>query len=243
MINKCISLFNTQYQESKLHHAWILEGFEKDAFEPFINHVFGTLLKDQTKDRLSSTLILDKETIGIDDVRKIPAFLEKTAWEGSWRIVVVYNADTMTLQAQNSLLKSLEEPPLRSILFLHCTHSNKLLDTLYSRGLVLKNSETPEEDSLLPIFLEQWSQAFSLLNNRQNATPLMELQAWCEKENIDPILQAKWVLLALKKEIDRDTHNVFLLDCWKRGMAYFFDLTTLKLDTKYVCAKITTALI
>ncbi len=220
-----------------------MEGFDRELFDVFINHVLFSLFANSKKELLTSVLKIDVESLGVEPIRKIPLFLEKTSWEGAWRVVIVYNADTMTPQAQNSLLKSLEEPPYHSLIILHSSKQKSLLQTLYSRGLVLNNAQLETENEHITSFLEQWSQAFFLLVNHQNANPLMELQAWCDTLSIDPETQGKWVLIALKKEIDKDISNEFLLESWRKGIQTFLDIITLKLDTKYMCAKLTAALL
>ena len=59
-----------------------------------------------------------RNDINVDAARLIPGFMNKTAAEGGWRVVVVDGVETMNLQAQNAILKVLEEPPARAILLL-----------------------------------------------------------------------------------------------------------------------------
>ncbi len=59
-----------------------------------------------------------KTVIGVDDVRTVGSFLRKTPAEGGWRVVLIDAADEMNNNAANAVLKVLEEPPLRALLFL-----------------------------------------------------------------------------------------------------------------------------
>jgi DNA polymerase-3 subunit delta' len=74
-----------------------------------------------------------KSEIPVDEVRRIPAFFAATPAEGSWRIVVVDGADWMNRNAANALLKSLEEPPPRSLLLLIADRPGLLPATVRSR--------------------------------------------------------------------------------------------------------------
>ena len=56
--------------------------------------------------------------IGVDDVRRLGPFFSQTAAEGGWRIAIVDAADEMNRNAQNALLKILEEPPSKGLLLL-----------------------------------------------------------------------------------------------------------------------------
>jgi DNA polymerase-3 subunit delta' len=69
----------------------------------------------------------------VDAARLIPGFMNKTAAEGGWRVVVVDGVETMNLQAQNAILKVLEEPPARAILLLVSSAPARLLPTIRSR--------------------------------------------------------------------------------------------------------------
>jgi DNA polymerase-3 subunit delta' len=66
-------------------------------------------------------------------VREVGAFLSRTAAEGGWRVVVVDSADDLNASAANALLKVLEEPPSRAILFLVAHNPARLLATIRSR--------------------------------------------------------------------------------------------------------------
>jgi len=70
--------------------------------------------------------------IAVDDVRRLKAFLGTTAGAG-WRVVVVDSADDFNLSSANALLKSLEEPPARTLFFLIATSAGRLLPTIASR--------------------------------------------------------------------------------------------------------------
>jgi DNA polymerase-3 subunit delta' len=74
-----------------------------------------------------------KAAADVDSVREIAPFLRKTTAEGGWRIVIVDDADTMTRQAQNAILKILEEPPQCALLILICNRLGAMLPTIKSR--------------------------------------------------------------------------------------------------------------
>ncbi|MBX9700591.1 MAG: DNA polymerase III subunit delta', partial [Acetobacteraceae bacterium] len=75
-----------------------------------------------------------KEVLRVDDARDAIRFLAHTAAEGGWRVVVIDEAERADrAEVQNILLKTLEEPPPRTVLLL-CTHQpDRLLPTIRSR--------------------------------------------------------------------------------------------------------------
>jgi DNA polymerase-3 subunit delta' len=82
---------------------------------------------DEKKDRR-------KDAVDIDSIRKVAPFLRMTASkDNGWRIAIVDDSDTMTRQAQNAILKILEEPPQRAVLILVCHRPGALIPTIRSR--------------------------------------------------------------------------------------------------------------
>jgi DNA polymerase III subunit delta' len=71
--------------------------------------------------------------ISVEDVREAGSFLHHTAGQSAWRCLVVDSADQMNTNAQNALLKVLEEPPPRTLLLLVAHAPSRLLPTIRSR--------------------------------------------------------------------------------------------------------------
>ncbi len=76
-------------------------------------------------------------TISVDEVRRLRSFLSLSAEEDGWRVVIVDSADELNLNAANALLKSLEEPPARTVFLILSAAPGRLLATIRSRCRVL----------------------------------------------------------------------------------------------------------
>lgn len=75
-----------------------------------------------------------KRVLRVEDAREAVRFLTQTAAEGGWRVVVLDEAERADQAAvQNTLLKTLEEPPPRTVLLLVCSAPQRLLPTIRSR--------------------------------------------------------------------------------------------------------------
>lgn len=74
-----------------------------------------------------------KTVITVDEVRRLRNFMGHTTGEQAWRVVLVDSVDEMNLAAANALLKSLEEPPPRTLFFLVCAEPGRVLATIKSR--------------------------------------------------------------------------------------------------------------
>lgn len=82
-------------------------------------------------------LVAQKNSLGIDDIRFANSFLQKTAYLGSFKTVLIEDIQTMTQQAMNALLKTLEEPTDNSIIILLTSDIEALLPTVISRCRVI----------------------------------------------------------------------------------------------------------
>lgn len=94
-----------------------------------------------------------KDSVAVDEIRKVPGFLRMTASEGGWRVVIIDDADTMNRNAQNALLKVLEEPPGRTILILVAHRPGALIPTIRSRAQTIHFQ--PLADDVLHRLLEK----------------------------------------------------------------------------------------
>lgn len=75
-----------------------------------------------------------KSSISIDQIRQeVKGTVDISPKEGQYKVYVLCHSDKMTVEAQNALLKTLEEAPEHVIMILLCENENKLLDTVLSR--------------------------------------------------------------------------------------------------------------
>ncbi|MEM9469912.1 MAG: DNA polymerase III subunit delta' [Pseudomonadota bacterium] len=74
-----------------------------------------------------------KNNLDVDTLRQVTPFLRMTASEGGWRVVLIDDADTMNRNAQNALLKILEEPPKKTLIILICHRIGAMIPTIRSR--------------------------------------------------------------------------------------------------------------
>lgn len=75
-----------------------------------------------------------KQKIGVDAVHELQHSLHYTQYSSSGiQVVVITAADRLTIPAQNALLKTLEEPPLGTLIILTATTPSALLPTVLSR--------------------------------------------------------------------------------------------------------------
>lgn len=84
------------------------------------------------------TLTYEKKTIGVDDIRyQINNTAAIKPYKGPYKIYIIPEADKMTEQAQNALLKTIEEPPEYVVILLLVQSLGMLLPTILSRCVEL----------------------------------------------------------------------------------------------------------
>jgi DNA polymerase-3 subunit delta' len=85
-------------------------------------------------------------SISVDEVRRLRNFLSLSAEAQGWRVVIVDSADDLNVNAANALLKSLEEPPPRTVFFIISAAPGRLLPTIRSRCRTLALTALARDD-------------------------------------------------------------------------------------------------
>ena len=153
--------FVDAFDKGRLHHAWLLCGVEGTGKATFAYRAARRLLgasadpgsgplgarRDDPVSRLISAqshpdlLVLErlveggktKKSISVDQSRELPEFFSKSPSQAQFRVAIIDAADDLNLNAANALLKVLEEPPERGVLFLVTNAPGRLLATIRSR--------------------------------------------------------------------------------------------------------------
>ncbi|MBO4846198.1 MAG: DNA polymerase III subunit delta [Lachnospiraceae bacterium] len=157
-------------------HAYIING-ERFSGKEYIAKVFAMALQCENRDgadpcgechackqALSANqpdiihLTHEKpNVITVDDIREqINGDIVIKPYACDRKIYIINEAEKMNVQAQNALLKTLEEPPEYAVIIILTTNVDALLPTILSRCVVLNMK--PVEDSLVKEFLMKYVQ-------------------------------------------------------------------------------------
>jgi DNA polymerase-3 subunit delta' len=92
-----------------------------------------------------------RTAIAAADARRAASFFNKTAAGGGWRVCIVDHADELNRAAANALLKTLEEPPPRSLFLIAANTPGRLPATIRSRcrRLALRGLSAEDVDKAL----------------------------------------------------------------------------------------------
>ena len=144
-------------ESHRISHAYILTGEEGTGRKSIANAFAMTLLCEKggtepcmvchsCKQALSGNhpdlIYVTHEkpaSIGVDDIREqINDTIQIRPYSSYYKIYIVDEAEKMTVQAQNALLKTIEEPPSYAVIILITTNQEAFLPTILSRCVQLK---------------------------------------------------------------------------------------------------------
>ena len=109
--------------------------------------------KNQHPDLMRVVPIEDSKQLRIEQVRELAQELSLTSHQGGYKVGILSPADSMNRFAANALLKTLEEPPARTLLILVASQPSRLPATILSRCQKLKVRAPTRAESL------EWLQA------------------------------------------------------------------------------------
>lgn len=99
----------------------------------------------------------EKGVIKVDRIRALEDFLILKPFETGYKVVIIDRADAMNLEAANAFLKTLEEPPTKSVIILITPNPASLPDTVHSR--CVKIGFKPLSDKDCRIIIERMGKA------------------------------------------------------------------------------------
>src|SRR3989344_3051443 len=95
------------------------------------------ILKENKLNKFDIETLEFEKALGIDDVRNIQKKIFLKPFKGEKKAVVIIMRQGATIEAQNSMLKLLEEPPLSTLIFLVTDNYQGFLPTILSRNKLL----------------------------------------------------------------------------------------------------------
>ena len=90
------------------------------------------------------TITHSKNSIGVEEIRRMRADLQIKPYSSPHKIYLIPDAEKLTVQAQNALLKTLEEPPEYAVIILIANGLVNFLPTVLSRCVVLQTRAVEE---------------------------------------------------------------------------------------------------
>jgi len=171
------------------------------------------LLKEKGVNSLDINLQIYEKTMGIADVRNIQKAILLKPFRGKTKAVIIDTYESITLEAQNALLKILEEPPANTIIVIMTAKRELILPTIISRCKIIVLKE--KENKLTEADSTELKNALNILLNGQTGTKLKIAQDIAkDKENV--ALWLEKMLVFIIKEIIKDNQNSKYLNILKK---------------------------
>jgi DNA polymerase-3 subunit delta' len=159
-----IELLQRSLDRGRLAHGYLFSSGELDELEGLARTLAKTLNCEQPPKRGAGGVALDccdaclacrkidganhadvhwvrpeskSRIISVDQMRELMQQIYLKPTEAEWKVAVVVAADRLNVSAANAFLKTLEEPPSRSVIILTTTEPDRILETIESRCLRL----------------------------------------------------------------------------------------------------------
>lgn len=160
-------------EAGKISHAYILNG-EKSSGKEFIAKVFAMALQCESEgiepcqechscrqalsENQPDIIRVQHEkpnSISVEDIRvQVNNDVAIKPYSSTYKVYIINEAEKMTPQAQNAILKTLEEPPAYAVILLLTSNINALLPTILSRCVVL-NMRPVSDEQVRKYLMEQ----------------------------------------------------------------------------------------
>ena len=179
----------------------------------------------------------DGNTIKIEQIRELQKRVQEKPIISTKKVYVINNADFMTKEAQNALLKTLEEPPEFVTIILIGENDNAFLNTIKSRCMILHFNSISNSDmekflemnynmkitpNMLDIFQGSIGKAIELKDKQEEYLNIEEVIENIEKLDLIDFIKKLDILYTSKDEIldMLDYINIILLKKAKDDVKY-----------------------
>lgn len=145
---KIKTFLNKQIEENRIVHSYLfvgIDGIGKELFAKEYARKILCLNKEENEDCISCIkwksnnhpdfyqIEPENKTIKIEQIRQMQERISEKPITSKKKVYLIIDSDTMTKEAQNCLLKTLEEPPEYASIILTTSNESKLLNTIKSR--------------------------------------------------------------------------------------------------------------
>ena len=225
--------------KDKVSHAYLFEGMNGVGKNTLAKEFAKTLIKVDKLENSPDYIGIEPEgsSIKIAQIRKLQTdVLVKP--HSDYKIYIINKAEKMTVESQNALLKTLEEPPAYVIIILITSNKNSLLDTIKSRCEIIKFlpvSFIQTKKYLEDMGIEERKASILSTFSRGSISKALELSESADfmlmrediQNNIQTLLEKNVVeILELPSKYDKYKDNI--IEVLDMMINYFRDIMMLK---------------
>lgn len=192
----------------------------------------------------------DENSIKTDQIRLLNSKICEKPINSSKKVYIINNADLMTKEAQNCLLKTLEEPPEYAVIILIGVNENSFLNTIRSRCVKINFNKIPDEElrkiladkynysnvteNMLKLFSGSLERALNLIDKYELYTEVEQIFNNIETINVIDLLNKKDIITKDKEEIINilEYINVLFFEKLKENKTSYINAIKVVEDTK-----------
>ncbi len=202
-------------KENKVSHSYMFVGIDgigkKIIAKQFAKKILCTNNIQEKCDECKSCIEFDSDnhpdflyiepdgnSIKIEQIRYLQKKIQEKPIISNKKVYIINDANKMTIEAQNCLLKTLEEPPEYSTIILIGNNESAFLNTIKSRCMII--TFRPIEDQLVKEYLEKNYQMMNITSNMLEAFQGSIGKAIILKDKIDEYQQIEKIIEELDKK-------------------------------------------
>ena len=179
------------------------------------------VLKSQGFDIKLWTNIISKEkknlVIYVQEIHEIEKKINLKSYQGEYKVFLIWNANKLNIEASNKLLKSLEEPPSKTLFILISETKTELITTILSRLISIKFESSKNSDKTLinqenTFFMNLFVEWVRLCFQAKN------------KNKIDTLIILTEDLSSMNRQKQVDFLN-YVLENFRKSFLYNYDLS------------------
>lgn len=156
-------------------------------------------------------IVPDGKTIKIEQIRNLQSKIIEKPIISKKKVYIINDAECMSQESQNCLLKTLEEPPEYAMIILICSNESRMLQTIKSRCVIIKFEDLTDEEisrviniqdkELIKLCGGSLEKADKIQENKETYNKLKELVNYFENGNMIDILNNTEILYSSKEDI------------------------------------------
>lgn len=179
-----------------------------------------------------SIIVPDGKSIKIEQIRDLQAKILEKPISSNKKVYIIDDADTMTEESQNCLLKTLEEPPEYAMIILIASNENRMLQTIKSRCVIIRFEDLTNEEisqilhtndqDIIRLCEGSVAKADTISEKREMFAQLKNIADYLSKNSLIDVLNNSDLLYSSKDDIMTllDFLNIIFFEKAKENIKY-----------------------
>ena len=195
-----------------------------------------------------SIIVPDGKSIKIEQIRNLQARIVEKPISSSKKVYIIDDADTMTEESQNCLLKTLEEPPEYAMIILIASNENRMLQTIKSRCVIIRFEDLTNEEisqilhtndqDIIRLCEGSVTKADTISEKREMFAQLKIIADYLSKNSLIDVLNNSDLLYSSKDDIMTllDFLNIIFFEKAKENIKYSKAISIIEKTKKKILA-------